>query len=48
MCKYDDKNRECDDNTGINTDNEYETELKREQDDEELFDWLILNEFFDL
>lgn len=48
MCKYDNKNRDYDDNSRINTDHEYETEIKQEQDDEDLLDWLILNEFFDL
>ncbi len=44
MCEYDDKR----DNILINAEIQDEAEAKREQDDEDLFDLFILNEFFDL
>ena len=48
MCEYDDKRGDCDDNILINVEIEDEAEAKKEQDDEDLFDLFILNEFFDL
>lgn len=48
MCEYDDKREDCEDNILINADIEDEAEAKRKQDDEDLFDLFILNEFFDL
>lgn len=47
MCKYDDEQMGFEDNILINVEFEDETETKREQDDEDLFDLFILNEFFD-
>ena len=46
MCEYDDKRGDCEDNILINA--EIEAEAKKKQDDEDLFDMFILNEFFDL
>lgn len=46
MCKYDDEQMGFEDNILINVEFEDETETKREQDDEDLFDLFILNEFF--
>ena len=48
MCEYDDKRGNCEDNILINVEIEDEPEAKQEQDDEDLFDLFILNEFFDL
>ena len=48
MCEYDDKREDCEDNILINAEIEDEAEAKRKQDDEDLFDLFILNEFFDL
>ena len=48
MCEYDDKRDECEDNILINAEIEDEAEAKQKQDDEDLFDLFILNEFFDL
>ena len=48
MCEYDDKRGDCKDNILINAEIEDEAEAKRKQDDEDLFDLFILNEFFDL
>ena len=48
MCEYDDKRGDCDDNILINVEIEDEAEAKKKQDDEDLFDLFILNEFFDL
>ena len=48
MCEYDDKRGNCEDNILINAEIEDEAETKRKQDDEDLFDLFILNEFFDL
>ena len=48
MYEYDDKRGDCDDNILINAEIEDEAEAKRKQDDEDLFDLFILNEFFDL
>ena len=48
MCEYDDKRGDCKDNILINAEIEDEAEDKRKQDDEDLFDLFILNEFFDL
>ena len=48
MCEYDDKRGDCDDNILFNVEIENEAEAKRKQDDEDLFDLFILNEFFDL
>ena len=48
MCEYDDKRGDCDDNILINVEIEDEAEAKKMQDDEDLFDLFILNEFFDL
>ena len=48
MCEYDDKRGDCEDNILINVEIEDEAEAKKEQDDEDLFDLFILNEFFDL
>ena len=48
MCEYDDKRGDCEDNILINAEIEDEAEAKKEQDDEDLFDLFILNEFFDL
>ena len=48
MCEYDDKRGDCEDNILINVESEDEAEAKRKQDDEDLFDLFILNEFFDL
>ena len=48
MCEYDDKRDDCKDNILINVEIEDEAEAKRKQDDEDLFDLFILNEFFDL
>ena len=48
MCEYDDKRGDCEDNILINAEIEDEAEAKRKQDDEDLFDLFILNEFFDL
>ena len=48
MCEYDDKRGDCEDNILINVEIEDEAEAKQEQDDEDLFDMFILNEFFDL
>ena len=47
MCKYDDEQMGFEANILINVEFEDETEAKREQDDEDLFDLFILNEFFD-
>ena len=48
MCKYDDEQTGLEENILINVEFEDETEAKREQDNEDLFDLFILNEFFDL
>ena len=48
MCEYDDKRDNCKDNILINAEIEDEAEAKKKQDDEDLFDLFILNEFFDL
>ena len=48
MYEYDDKRDDCKDNILINAEIEDEAEAKRKQDDEDLFDLFILNEFFDL
>ena len=48
MCEYDDKRGACEDNILINAEIQDEAGAKREQDDEDLFDLFILNEFFDL
>ena len=48
MCEYDDKRGDCEDNILINVEIEDEAEAKKEQDDEDLLDLFILNEFFDL
>ena len=48
MCEYDDKRDDCKDNILINAEIEDEAEAKKKQDDEDLFDLSILNEFFDL
>ena len=48
MCEYDDKRDDCKDNILINAEIEDEAEAKQKQDDEDLFDLFILNEFFDL
>ena len=48
MCEYDDKRGDCEDNILINAEIEDEAEAKRKQDDQDLFDLFILNEFFDL
>ena len=48
MYEYDDKRGDCEDNILINAEIEDEAEAKKEQDDEDLFDLFILNEFFDL
>ena len=48
MCEYDDKRDDCEDNILINAEIEDEAEAKKKQDDEDLFDLFILNEFFDL
>ena len=48
MYEYDDKRGDCEDNILINAEIEDEAEAKQEQDDEDLFDLFILNEFFDL
>ena len=48
MCEYDDKRGDCEDNILINAEIEDEAEAKRKQDDEDLFDLFILNEFLDL
>ena len=48
MCEYDDKRGDCEDNILINVEIVDEAEAKKEQDDEDLFDLFILNEFFDL
>ena len=48
MYKYDDKRDDCKDNILINAEIEDEAEAKQKQDDEDLFDLFILNEFFDL
>ena len=48
MCEYDDKREDCEDNILINAEIEDEAEAKQKQDDEDLFDLFILNEFFDL
>ena len=48
MCEYDDKRDDCEDNILINAEIEDEAEAKQKQDDEDLFDLFILNEFFDL
>ena len=48
MYEYDDKRGDCEDNILINAEIEDEAEAKRKQDDEDLFDLFILNEFFDL
>ena len=48
MYEYDDKRDDCKDNILINVEIEDEAEAKRKQDDEDLFDLFILNEFFDL
>ena len=48
MCEYDDKRGNCEDNILINAEIEDEAEAKKKQDDEDLFDLFILNEFFDL
>ena len=48
MCEYDDKRDDCKDNILINAEIEDEAEAKKKQDDEDLFDLFILNEFFDL
>ena len=48
MYECDDKRGDCEDNILINAEIEDEAEAKRKQDDEDLFDLFILNEFFDL
>ena len=48
MYEYDDKRDDCKDNILINVEIEDEAEAKKKQDDEDLFDLFILNEFFDL
>ena len=48
MCEYDDKRGDCEDNILINAEIEDEAEAKKKQDNEDLFDLFILNEFFDL
>ena len=48
MCEYDDKRGDCENNILINAEIEDEAEAKKKQDDEDLFDLFILNEFFDL
>ena len=48
MCEYDDKRDDCKDNILINAEIEDEAEAKKKQDDEDLFDLFILNEFFNL
>ena len=48
MCEYDDKRDDCKDNILINAEIEDEAEAKQKQDDEDLFDLFILNEFFNL
>ena len=48
MYEYDDKRVYCKYNILINAEIEDEAEAKRKQDDEDLFDLFILNEFFDL
>ncbi len=48
MYEYDDKRGDCEDNILINVEIEDEAEAKKKQDDEDLFDLFILNEFFDL
>ena len=48
MYEYDDKRDDCKDNILINVEIEDEAEAKRKQDDEDLLDLFILNEFFDL
>ena len=48
MYEYDDKRGDCEDNILINVEIEDEEEAKKKQDDEDLFDLFILNEFFDL
>ena len=48
MYEDDDKRGGCEDNILINAEIEDEAEAKKEQDDEDLFDLFILNEFFDL
>ena len=48
MYEYDDKRGDCEDNILINAEIEDEAEAKKKQDDEDLFDLFILNEFFDL
>ena len=48
MYEYDDKRDDCEDNILINAEIEDEAEAKRKQDDEDLFDLFILNEFLDL
>ena len=48
MYEYDDKRGDCEDNILINAEIEDEAEAKRKQDDEDLFDLFIVNEFFDL
>ena len=48
MYEYDDKRGDCEDNILINVEIEDEAEAKKKQDDEDLFDMFILNEFFDL
>lgn len=47
MCKYDEEQMGLECNILINVELEDETEAKREQDNEDLFDLFILNEFFD-
>ena len=48
MYECDDKRGDCEDNILINAEIEDEAEAKKKQDDEDLFDLFILNEFFDL
>ena len=48
MYEYDDKRGDCEDNILINAEIEDEAEAKQKQDDEDLFDLFILNEFLDL
>lgn len=48
MCEYDDKRGNCEDNILINVEIEDEAGAKQKQDDEDLFDLFILNEFFGL
>ena len=48
MYEYDDKRGDCEDNILINVEIEDEAGAKKKQDDEDLFDLFILNEFFDL